>query len=388
MVKRSYLLILLLLVMATISNAEVFEETDILGQWYVYEIDVSPTLGAYWLYGDLDVVSTTDITGTLYAPDGSSMVIESGEASIASGGALTGSFTTDTGVTGTVTDGLLDQNQSIFSFVGADSDQALSFALGIKGGAQYQTADMAGDWRFYAIEIDPNIPGLFWVYGDGTVGADGSISSGTYWGPDGTEISVTGGQFALTAEGKVSASFEFGDGSSSQVADGMVDNLKTFGLFVDIDNTGRLGYDIALKKGGSYQPSDLAGDWKFYNFTIDMANELAYWVFGNGTIDANGNLTGSYTAPDSSEFAISNGQASLSTSGELSGSFTVDGVANETIQSGFMDQNKSIIVFVGTSDNDQMDLGIGFRTSEIPSTPSSGGGGGGGGGCFLNSIWE
>ena len=75
--------------------------------------------------------------------------------------------------------------------------------------------------------------------------------------------------------------------------------------------------------------------------------------------------------------------------GELQGSFTVDGVATETIHSGYMDENKSIIVYVGTSDNNQMDLGIGFRTSVIPAEPSGGGGdGGGGGGCFLNSIWD
>jgi hypothetical protein len=70
----------------------------------------------------------------------------------------------------------------------------------------------------------------------------------------------------------------------------------------------------------------------------------------------------------------------------------VDGVATETIQSGFMDQNKSIIVFVGTSDNGQMDLGIGLRTSAVPtlvdpagSDGDSGGGGDGdgGGGCFI-----
>lgn len=54
-----------------------------------------------------------------------------------------------------------------------------------------------------------------------------------------------------------------------------------------------------------------------------------------------------------------------------------------------MDQNKTMIVFVGTSDNWQMDLGIGMRTSDVPSSvgPAGGGGssgGGGGGGCFLD----
>jgi hypothetical protein len=63
----------------------------------------------------------------------------------------------------------------------------------------------------------------------------------------------------------------------------------------------------------------------------------------------------------------------------------VEGVANETIQSGFMDQNKSMLVFVGTSDNGQMDLGIGFRTSELPAA-GNGGGGGGGGSCFVQTL--
>ena len=69
-------------------------------------------------------------------------------------------------------------------------------------------------------------------------------------------------------------------------------------------------------------------------------------------------------------FTISNGQTSINTGGEISGSFTIAGVANETIQSGFMDRNKTIIVFVGTSDNGQMDLGIGLRTSAVPISPS------------------
>ena len=122
-------------------------------------------------------------------------------------------------------------------------------------------------------------------------------------------------------------------------------------------------------------------------FTIDVASEGAYWVYGTGSINSDGHITGNYTTPDTSEFMISDGQASLSSSDELTGAFTIDGVATETIQSGFMDQNKSIIVFVGTSDNDQMDLGIGFRTSDIPAEPKSSGGGGGGG-CFINSIWD
>lgn len=389
MIKKACLFLFLILLIAGFSRAETYEEADILGQWYVYELDVHPTTGPYWLYADVNVAGASSVSGSFTGPDGSSQTIASGSASIASDGALSASFTTNTGLTGTFVDGLQDQNHTIFSYVSIDTENALGFGVGLKSEGQYQTADMAGQWRFYGLEVDPVLPGLYWIVGDAQVESSGTVSSGQYSGPDGTTIDLTSGQFSVDANGKITAAFSFEGGLSSQVMDGMVDYLKTLAVFVDLDNTGRMGFDIALKKGGNYQSTDLAGNWIFYNFTIDMVQDIAYWVYGNGTIDDSGNLTGSYTAPDTSQFTISSGQAAIDASGEITGSFTVDGVATETIQSGFMDQNKTMIVFVGTSDNWQMDLGIGLRTSDVPSSvgPSGDGGssgGGGGGSCFID----
>ena len=387
MIKKACLFLFLILLFAGFSRAETYEEADILGQWYVYELDVHPTTGAYWLYADVNVTGTSSVSGSFTGPDGSSQTITSGNALIASNGALIASFTTNTGLTGTFVDGLQDQNHTIFSYVSIDTEYALGFGVGLKSEGQYQTADMAGQWRFYGLEVDPVLPGLYWIVGDAQVESSGTVSSGQYRGPDGTTIDLTSGQFSIGANGKITAAFSFEGGLSSQVMDGMVDYLKTFAVFVDLDNTGRMGFDIALKKGGSYLSTDLAGTWIFYNFTIDTVQDIAYWVYGNGTIDDSGNLTGSYTAPDTSQFTISSGQATIDSSGEITGSFTVAGVATETIQSGFMDQNKTMIVFVGTSDNGQMDLGIGLRTSDVPSSvgpAGDGGGSGGGGGCFID----
>lgn len=392
MFKKVVFYFILILLMAGFARAETFEDTDILGLWYVYELDVHPTNNAYWLYADVNVAGASSVSGGFTGPDGSSQTITGGNASIASDGALSASFTTNTGLTGTFIDGLQDQRHSIFSYVSADTENALGFGVGLKSGGQYQTADMAGQWRFYGLEVDPLLPGLYWVVGDAQVEGSGTVSSGQYSGPDGTTIALTGGQFSIGANGKITAAFSFEGGFSSQVMDGMVDDLKTFAVFVDLDSTGRMGFDIALKKGGSYQSGDLAGTWIFYNFTIDSVLDTAYWVYGNGIIDNSGSLTGSYTAPDASRFTISSGQAAIDSSGEITGSFTVDGVATETIQSGFMDRNKSIIVFVGTSDNGQMDLGIGLRTSDVPTSVgpvgSDGDSGGGGGGCFIGFATE
>jgi len=390
MIKKALILFFgVFLLMTTWVQAESFEESDVLGDWHVYAMDVDPTLGPYWFYANLSITGPTDVSGNIAAADGSTMEITNGVASIASDGHLSGSFTTGAGLTGTVINGLQDQLHTIFSYVSVDTQNVLGFAIGVKAGKGYKTADMAGEWRYYGIEIDPNLPGLYWITGDGEVDKDGIITSGTYSGADGTKIDLTGGQFSLSANGKVNATFEFDGGITSQVADGMVDIQKTFAVFVTTNSAGGLGFDLALKKGGTYQPSDLEGNWTFYNFTIDAINELVYWVYGTGTVDEGGNLTGSYTGPDSSVFNMSNGKASLSATGEITGSFTIDGVGNETIQSGFMDQNKSIIVFVGTSDTGQMDLGIGLRTSDLPASQSKDDGGGDGGSdsvCFISSM--
>jgi hypothetical protein len=390
MIKKACLFLFAILLIAGFARAETYQEADILGQWYVYELDVHPTDGAYWLYADVNVAGSSSVGGSFTGPDGSSQTITSGSASIASDGAISASFTTNTGLTGTFVNGLQDQNHTIFSYVSSDTENALGFGVGLKSGGQYQTADMAGQWRFYGLEVDPVLPGLYWIVGDAQVESSGTVSSGQYRGPDGTTIALTSGQFSIGANGKITAAFSFEGGLSSQVIDGMVDSLKTLAVFVDMDNTKRMGFDIALKKGGAYQSTDLAGTWIFYNFTIDTVQDIAYWVYGNGTIDQSGSLTGSYTAPDTTPFTISSGQATIDSSGEITGSFTVDGVATETIQSGFMDQNKSVMVFVGTSDNGQMDLGIGLRSSDLPpsAVPAGDGGGsddgGGGGGCFFD----
>ncbi len=366
MLKKSIIFIMLLCAMTSSSLAVTFTEQDALGEWYLYELDVSPDLGPFWLYANATVTSTTDIAGIISLPDGSSQIIESGIVSISPDGSLTASFTTDTGLTGTVVDGLQDQNKSIYSYVSADTQNALGLAVGIKAGGQYQPYDMAGEWRFFGISADPTFPGLYWIEGEGSVDASGNITSGIYRGPDGTAINTTNGLLSVAPNGKLTGSIVLDNGLSLQINDGMLDVLKTFVSFVNLDSNGGLGFNIGFKKGASYLTSDLKGDWKFYNFQIDTVNGVAYWVYGIGNVDSNGTLTGSYIGPDSSAFSISNGQVSIDSSGELSGSFAIEGVANINVQSGFMDQNKTIIAFASISDTGLLDLGIGFRTSAVP----------------------
>jgi hypothetical protein len=52
---------------------------------------------------------------------------------------------------------------------------------------------------------------------------------------------------------------------------------------------------------------------------------------------------------------------SLSGTGELSGSLTIEGVMTETIQSGFMDEGKTVIGYVGTSSAGSIDFGIAIK---------------------------
>lgn len=149
MIQKASLFLFLILLIAGFSWAETYEEADIIGQWYVYELDVHPTSGAYWLYADINVAGASSVSGSFTGPDGSSQTIASGSASIASDGALSASFTTNTGWTGTFVDGLQDQNHTIFSYVSLDTENGLGIGVGLKSGGQYLIHDFlrAGDHR-------------------------------------------------------------------------------------------------------------------------------------------------------------------------------------------------------------------------------------------------
>ncbi|MBW2370520.1 MAG: hypothetical protein JRH15_21825 [Deltaproteobacteria bacterium] len=359
----------ILFLIAAVAGAETFTSSDLEGSWNGYIIEVDPTSGQiYWLFGDMALDGAGDVTGgSMTVPTGQTGNITDGSISLASDGSLSGSFATQAGIDYTIVDGVQDQNHTMFSFVTVNDNNALSLGLGYKQGGTYSQADMMGDWRFYGIEIDPAL-GVYWIMGDGILDAAGNLTSSTYVGPTGESMSSTGGQFALDQNGKITGGFQFEGPLNATVQDGTLDQGKSISTFVATNDQNQLDLVIGLKKGGAYTPSDLMGDWTFYNFMIDPVNERASWVNGNGSIDGNGSISGSYTDPFGNSISITSSKVTLNASGELSGTLTFAIGATETIQSGFMDRNKNVMIFVGTSDDGGMDLGIGFRRTDPPPT--------------------
>lgn len=348
-------------------RAETFTTSDLEGTWNGYTLQLDPiTPAIYWLYGNLVIDNAGNITdGSLTTPTGPTVQITSGTAAISADGSLSGSTTASTGVTSTILNGIQDQSHTIFNYISAGTDDTVSMALGFKAGGTYVQADMEGDWRVYGIEIDAGQGLLYWVIGDAYVDSVGNMTA-SYRGPVGAAVSSTGGQISVGSNGKISGGFQFEGDVSVVLNDGMLDQGKTISSFVTSNNLNQLDFLVGLKKGTTYHPSDLQGDWKLYIFSIDSNSGAAFMLRADGTVDSENNLSGTVTAPDGSPIPITSGLVSLSTSGEVSSTLTYGGGITQTSDSGFMDENKTIFSFVSTSNNDVLAFGLAFRKSDPP----------------------
>ncbi len=343
-------------------QAEPFTSSDMAGTWNGCAFQINPAVPAvYWLYGTMDIDNTGNITGgSMTAPTGDTASITSGTAAILPNGSISGSTTSGTGVTTMVADGILDQSRTLFSYVSAGSDNSMTLALGLKSGGDYIQTDMEGDWRVYGMEIDTGEGLVYWLMGDALIDSSGGMS-GTYMGPVGGPMSTTGGQISVDSEGKLSGEFQFEGDVVVDVEDGMLDQGKSISTFVSSNNVGQLDFVVGFKKGATYDPSDLEGDWAIYDLVIDPQSGMIFWIYADGAIDSAGNMSGIGVGPDGSTLSITSGSLSLSTAGELSGSFTYETGDTDTIQSGFMDESKTVISYVGVSDSGMLDFGLGFK---------------------------
>ena len=238
----------------------------------------------------------------------------------------------------------------------------ITFGLNVSAFAKtFQSSDFEGNWYAYGIEVDPTPPGqVYWLWGNTTVNESGDVT-GTYHGPDGTSVPISGGQIALDPKGIISGYFT-ADELTSSIVNGKLDQSKTKGAAVSVGNDGTMDLLTFIKGGGTFTSSDIQGSWYQYVITIDIANERVYWAYGLLTIDGSGNATGNFTGPDGTMVSVS-GSIFLNPDGILSGSATLlaDGDSStQTIVNGKLDQSKTNGTFVSLNSNDFSSMNIGY----------------------------
>ena len=98
----------------------------------------------------------------------------------------------------------------------------------------FNTSDLEGTWYVYLSRT--NILGdTSWAYGTLTFNNSGEITGGSYTTPDGTTVSVTGGQMSVDNDGIINGTITAEGGGTRTFYSGKLDQSKTIASFVDND---------------------------------------------------------------------------------------------------------------------------------------------------------
>ena len=254
MTKMHKLILFMFLVFLTLGFnvsgfAQTFRTSDLAGTWYGYVSETNPAVGTYWLYGFFAVDSSGNVTGGTYnAPDGTAVTVTGGQFSLDNNGIMTGTLTVEGGGVASFPSGKMNSSKTMMTFVGADNLGSLDIGIAIKGGGSFSTGDLAGTWYGYVSETNPAV-GTYWLYGFFAVDSSGNVTGGTYNAPDGTAVTVTGGQFSLDNNGIMTGTLTVEGGGVASFPSGKMNSSKTMMTFVGADNLGSLDIGIAIKGG-------------------------------------------------------------------------------------------------------------------------------------------
>jgi len=358
-----------------------FETSDLEGTWYAYFMEANPMAGTFWVYGSFTVDDDGDITGGTYkTADGTTVNVTGGQASLDGDGLLTGTIESQGAGTTNIPSGKMDAGKTVISFVGADTQNSMGLGIAIKGGKSFSTDDIEGTWYAYLMETNP-VTGTYWLHATLIVDDEGTLTGGSYTAPDGTTVSVTGGQASLDADGLLSGTVTAQGGLTGNFPYGKMDAGKTVISMVGVDSLGSQNLAVAVKAGGSFSTKDLEGTWYVYLFETNPATG-SYWLYGNFTVDDAGKVTGGkYTAPDGATVDVTGGQAGISADGFVTATIEAGDGGTGTIPTGKMDVGKTFISFVGTDTQGSLDLGVAIKRAEAGS-----GGTGGGSTCFIDTL--
>jgi hypothetical protein len=218
----------------------------------------------------------------------------------------------------------------------------------------FKTSDLQGNWHAFGTEINPNIPAVYWLYGDIDIDASGNITSGIYYLPDDSSVELTSGQLAVDPQGIITGSFEAGATQSATVVNGKIDQGKTMGASVIIGTDGSMDFTTMIKGGGAFTSTDLQSRWYAYVTIIDATTGAVYWAYGILSIDGSGKITGTFDGADGSTLSVTSGAAAIDSEGMITGSFKLSSGLTVLISHGKMDQGKTFGVFVGVTPDGSM----------------------------------
>jgi hypothetical protein len=200
------------------------------------------------------------------------------------------------------------------------------------------------------------IPAVYWVRGYFVVDGAGNITTGTYYAPDGSTVTLSSGQIGLNSQGIISGGFT-ADGSTTTVVHGKLDQGKTMGTAVLLGSDQTMDIVTFIKGGGTFIASDLMGTWNTYLTIIDPSTGAVFWIYGQYTSDASGGIiSGSLTGPDGSTLTVAGGALAVNSSGIVTGNITLSSGQKFTIVHSKIDLGKTRAIGVSIEPDGSMAL--------------------------------
>lgn len=275
----------------------------------------------------------------------------SGNMTINESGFIGGTIVTDAGFSFSLSSGLMDVSKTSMIYIDATNNAAMPYdlALLIKKGGVFLNTNIQGDWHMFGLCPRAGAaPDFGAIYGDLTINLAGT-PSGTFT-LAGTPHTITGGSFSLNASGEIEVANTLIADSTWTVSSGKLDQSKTFGVFTSSTGaTPDIDMVVIIKESTvALSTSDLAGTWYIHGATAGQATDGT--ISGTIIIGSTGAVTGgSISIPGELTRTITGGTFTVGATGTVTGNFDVNVFGTILIQSGRMDQSRTMMALTDTS---------------------------------------
>jgi len=335
-----------------------FKTSDLAGTWYIFATNgasnndtTAETIAQGNLRGTLVIDSSGNVTGTSYTRQNYALyTINGGLITIDSAGCLGGSFTTGSGINSYLVSGKMDLSKNIISFVSHTNYGEYDLFTAFREGGSFASSDLADTWHILSSNGD---------YAGMTI-SDAGSSMGTITSSGGGGFLKIASAGTLSGDGYVTTNtgsvvYLTTTSTSTTTPNGKINLAKDTMSFASMTASGKYYLVTAVRAGGTFTLSDLAGTW--YIFGARNSGTSQSTMNGTVIIDSSGNVTGgSYTLSDGGTVSFTGGTVTINDAGVLSGSAITSTGGTINLASGKMNSLKYIMSLVASTSNSELDF--------------------------------
>jgi|GEM_PF-4132807 len=340
---------------AVSTAATAYNQSDLTGTWRFY---------GYW-DGDFNdpgwtkAVITINGDGDAEVDDIDSEGVERlapGFVTMSSSGAVTFDGLWNTGITSERYQ--IDSGKTVVAGVSTDvavNNSYRNLEIALKQGDGFTTADLAGTWEWTQFSDTQAFNEPLWARLTVTFNSSGTVTSSSFEASDGSTGSLTGSA-SVSPDGRVTLFGGWAPGLDDAEIYLDADGTVLAGVYIEPDDEEAyvfVNFLMGVKRSGTYQQSDFAGDWDLFTFFDTVGFNDSGTARAPFVIDGSGNVSGLATDFDGQTNPLS-GTAAVSPTGTVS--LGGDWVSDFTNDEFVMDEGQTVFIGTATVDGTSRDM--------------------------------